>query len=385
VVEASIRRDGDSVHIQVQLIQAVPEDRLLWADVHHGEVSEVLTLHSDVARAIAEELEIDLTRDQELRLTGVAQVDPQTYEAYLRGMFSLNKFTPDGIAQGLEYLHGAVEANPGDALAWAGLAQAYATLGHGPAPPPDAWPRARAAADRALKLDSTQAEAHAAMADIKLYYQWDWAGAEREFLRANELNASQAWNHFHYAWYLVLMGRLDEAIDEHLIARELDPLTPPQLAILGMLYLYKADYDRARDEAQQALAMNPDGSFGLATMGAAYMLEGRYEEAIEYHEKMAAGNPRWRWLLGRSYAEAGRTDEARAILDELEAEEPTSWGALGLVVLNTALGEDDAAFRWLEYEQPHAWVPWLTVDPILIAPRDDPRFAEFRERLALPD
>jgi TolB-like protein/Tfp pilus assembly protein PilF len=384
IIEASIARDGDSVHMQVQLIQAVPEERYLWTDSYDREVGKALAMHADVARAIAQELEIALSPDQEADLAGVSDVDPATYEAYLRGMFSLSKFTPEGIAEGLEHLHGAVESDPGDPLAWAGLAQAYATLGHGPAPPPDAWPRARAAAERALRLDPSLAEAHAAMADIKLYYEWDWAGAESEFIRANELNPSQAWNHFHYAWYLGLMGRLDEAIQEHLIARELDPLSPPQLAILGWLYLYAGDYHRARYEARQALDLSPDDSFGLATMGAAYMLEGEHDKAIEYHERMVAANPRWRWLLGRSYAEAGRIDEARAILAELEAEEPTSWNAIGLVVLNTALGEIDAAFRWMDYEQPHAWVPWLTIDPVLIAPRDDPRFDEFLERLNLP-
>jgi len=385
IVEASISRDGDSVHMQVQLIQAVPEERHLWTDTYDRDVGKVLAMHADVARAIAQELEIALTPDQEERLATTGEIDPATYEAYLRGMFSLNKFTPEDIAEGLDYLHGAVEANPGDALAWAGLAQAYATLGHGPAPPPDAWPRARAAAERALKLDGDMAEAHAAMADIKLYYEWDWAGAEESFQRANELNASQAWNHFHYAWHLLLTGRYDEALEEHLLARELDPLTPPQLAILGWLYLYAGDYERARAEAQQALDLNPDGSFGLATMGAAYMLEGRYDEALEYHQRMAATSPGWKWLLGRTYAEAGRIDEARAILEEMEAEEPNSWSAIGLVVLNTALGEYDAAFRWMEYENPHAWVPWLTIDPVLIAPRDDPRFEEFEARLALPD
>ncbi|MFQ5889208.1 MAG: tetratricopeptide repeat protein [Gemmatimonadota bacterium] len=185
-------------------------------------------------------------------------------------------------------------------MANAGLALGYVTVGHGPAQTPDTWARARAAAERALKLDSTLAEAHAALADIKLYYEWDWAGAEQAFRWANELNPSLAMNHFHYAWYLALVGRLDEAIVEHERAQELDPLTSSLSASLGWLYLYVGQYDVALNEARKALELNPNDSWGFLTLGVAYSLKGMHEEAIAAHEKAVAINPLWKWALGRS-------------------------------------------------------------------------------------
>lgn len=204
------------------------------------------------------------------------------------------------------------------------------------------------------------------------------------FKRAYALNPSLTFSHFHYAWYLALAGRLDQALEEHLKARDLDPLTPPQLSNLGSLYLYRREYAKAAYEAHQALELASTEATGLAVLGLTHLLQHQIEEAIPVFETMASYHAKWRWLLGRAYAEAGRRREALAIRTAMEAEPPSSWNAIGLVVLNTALGDYDEAFRWLDYEPHHAWVPWLTVDPMLIAPRNDPRFAAFVARLKLP-
>lgn len=388
VVTGTVQQVGSSVSIRVRLIDALPAERNLWEETYDRAMADVLVMYSDIARAIAREVKVKLTPDEDTRLTTARQVNPETYEAYLKGMFYLNKGRPEEIKQGMAYFHEAVETNPTDPLAYAGLALGYVTLGHNPAGPGDAWSRARAAADRALRLDSTLAEAHAALADFKLYYEWDWAGAEQCFQRTNELNPNLAMNHYHYAWYLALVGRLDEAIIEHKRAQELDPFEPLHTVWLGWLYYFDGQFDKAMDEARKALELNPDYYIAHWILGEVYAEKEMYEEAIAAVHKAVEVDPiGFRWALGRIYALAGQTEEARRILAELEEEEATQWGTITLADLCTTLGEMDKAFRWLEvaYELHSAWLPWIRVDPILKPLRDDPRFKDLLRRMNLPE
>lgn len=388
VIESSVTRSADSVRIRVQLVRARPEERLIWADEFSTVIRDVIALHSDIARTVAREVRVDLTPDEEARLAGAKPVDPETYEAYLRGMHALFQRTPDAIQTGLGYLHEAVNRNPASAMAYAGLAQGYATLGHGPAPPPQAWPRALEAAERAIALDPDLAEAHAALADVKLYYEWDWAGAEREFQRANRLNPSMAFNRYHYSWYLALFGRMDEAFEEHRLAQRLDPLTPVHTSGIGHLHLWERWDPESGEEAlaaaRQALELDPNALNALHVLGDAYAAMGRYEDAIRAHQRLVDISPGAAWILGGTYAEAGMEAEARRIRDAVAAEEPDTWNAFGLVVLSSHLGDFDAAFRWLRYEPHHAWVPWVRNAPWTRHLRDDPRFQRFLQRLELP-
>jgi serine/threonine-protein kinase len=382
VVEGSITASEGAINFEVQLVNALPDQRDIWAQSYEREVDDVLPLYNEVARSIARELDVELTPEEEARLSGTRSIDPETYAAYLRGMFYLNGTTPDDFARGIAILEEAVATDPGDPLAYAGLALGYATLGHGPAPPPDAWPRARAAALRAVTLDSTLAEAHAALADVKLYYEWDWEGAERAFRRANQLNPSLAMNHYHYAWYNVLLGRLDEALAEHREARRLDPLTPLHSVWIPGLYLYGGQLEAALDGARRTLEQYPDHPIVLFVLGVAASELGHTDEAIAAHETMAEVNPFWKFALARTYAVAGRTDDARRIASELE-QQPSPWNALGLADIYAALGNADEAFRWLAYEPPHAWLPWVSRIPTLEPLRGDPRFQDLMERLDL--
>ncbi len=250
----------------------------------------------------------------------------------------------------MAYLHQAIEKDPADPLAYAGLAGGYNIIGHGPAPSPDALPRAKAAALKALELDETLAEAHAALAEVKLYYDWDWAGAEQAFQRALELNPNLAEAHGHYAWYLVLLGRLDEALAETKRARELDPLAPIYSAWLGQQYGFAGQYDEAIDEVRKSLELNPDFPMGLYALGSIYAAKGMYEEAIAVHQKAGAVDPDLGWLLGHTYALAGRRDEALNVLAEL-GEEYRQRNAWGVAEIYAALGEKDegASYLILEY------------------------------------
>ncbi|UCF39660.1 MAG: protein kinase, partial [Gemmatimonadota bacterium] len=382
VIEGSVFRDGDSLEISVRMIDPDTEEDV-WRQLYGGKLDNVVVLYRDLTRDVAEEIRVNLDPEMEARLSQAPRVTPASYEAYLRGMHHLNKSTPEDFEKAVEYFHEAVDKNPGDPMAYAALALGYITLGHGPAPPPDAWPLARAAADRAVRLDSTLAEGWAAIADIKLYVDWDWEGAERAFQRANELNPSLAMNHYHYAWYLVLFRRLDEAVREHERARELDPLTPLHTVWLPGLYYYAGQHEKALAGAREVLTQYPDHATALYVFGSSAAQMGLYDEAIEALEKAAALNPRWRFAVGRTHALAGRRDEALRILAELESEGPSPWGAIAMADLNAALGNYDAVFEWLAYEPTHAWLPWSRENPMLEPVRDDPRFDELLRRLNL--
>jgi len=385
VVEGTVQQVGDSVLIRVQLIEALPEERNLWTQTYERAITDVFIMYSDVARAIAREIQINLTPQEETLFTSARQIDPETYAAYLKGMFYLNKQTKEGMEEGLAYFHQAVEKNPADSLAYAGLALGYATIGHSNAPTPDAWPRAREAALRALKLDDTLAEAHAALADVKLYYEWDWEGAEQAFQRANELNPNLAMNHYHYAWYHHLFGRMEEAIEEHERAQELDPLTPLHTGWLGELYRQAGRYEEAIEEAQKSLELEPDFPIGWLVLGRVYANKGMYEEAIAAHQKLVEVAPQMKHALGHTYVLAGRMDEARKILAEVEEEESNPWNALCLVRLYIDLGKTDEAFQWLAYEQPHAFLPWRIKRLSSGALANDPRFKDVLIKLNFPD
>jgi serine/threonine protein kinase/Tfp pilus assembly protein PilF len=385
LVEGIVQRVGSSVGLRVRLVKARPEERSLWEKSYDQTITDVLVMYSDVARAISQKINIKLTPQEETRFVSAGRVNPETYKAYLRGMSLLNGSTDEEFKKGMEYLRQAVDEDPADPMAYVGLAYGYVSLGHSPAAPPDAWQQAREAAQRALKLDPNLAEGYANIADVKLYYERDWKGAEQNFKRAMELNPSLAMNHYHYAWYLALMRRMDEAIVEHKRAQELDPLTPLHTAWLGGLYWMEGQYDKAIAEAKKCLKLNDNYALGLLITGFGYAGKGMYEEAIAAHRKAVEINPEWKYALARTYAMAGRKDEARKILVEYEKEEPSAFGAWALAIMYTALGENDKAFQWLNYRPTHGWLPWFSVDPEFYPLRTDPRFKELVRKWNLPE
>ncbi|MCX6568215.1 MAG: protein kinase [Candidatus Aminicenantes bacterium] len=385
IVEGAVQQVGDNVSLSVRLVKARPEEQSLWEGSYSRTISDTLVMYGDIARAISQKINVKLTPQAETHFMSAGQIDPETYKAYLRGCYLLNfATTDDDINKGLAYFRQAIAKDPANPWAYAGLGYAYVSLGHGPASPPDAWQQARAAAERALKLDENMAEGYAILADVKTYYERDWMGAEQNFKRAMELNPSLPWNHYHYAWYLVLMGRLDESIKEHTLAAELDPMTPWHTAWLGVLYFYKGQYDKGLEEARKCLKQNDKFAMAWVAIGWAYQWRGKYKEAIEAHEKAAALDPSWKYVLGQSYALSGRKDEALKIVAELE-KAPNSFDAWALATLYSALGDRDKAFKWLAYEPAHAWIPWVRIDPQFFPLRGDPRFRELLRKYNLPD
>jgi TolB-like protein len=382
LLEGSTQRVGREVGITVRLIDAATEAQL-WSQDYQRDLTNLLALQGEMARAIAQKIAITLTPAEESNLTTTRQVNPETYEAYLRGMHQMSKATAEGYEKGIAYLNEAVDKDPADPRAYAGLALGYIRIGHGSGPSEDAFIKAKAAATRALELDENIAEAHAALADALLYYEWDWVSAEKEFRRSLELNPNLAEARAHYSWYNLLRHDWDEALRQARRAQELDPLSDTFTLWLAAVYRWIGDYDKAIHEAQKTLELKPNHGYAWFQIGNVYADTGKYDEAIAAHQKVA---PRYRWALAKTYALAGRREEARQVLAEWEREtEPQNPYALALV--HTAIGERDEAFQWLEkaYESRNRGMPWLGTNPDFISLHDDPRFQDLIRRMNFPE
>jgi len=385
LLEGSARREAGRVRISAALIQAGNQTQL-WADSFEREVSGILALQSDVAREVARKIDIALTPEQERSLAGARSVNPEVYESYLRGMYYVAQRSPEGFEKGMPYLHRAVEIDPAEPLAYAGLAAGYVTLGHGGAlDQPDAFPRAKAAAEQALRLQPDMPEAVGFLADVALYYEWDWTRAEELFTRALALNPSVASTQYHHAWYLALFNRLDEAIAAHKRARDLDPLVPGNTGWLGQLYNYAGRYDEAIVEAKRALELNPQFSPSFRVLRFAYAAKGAHEEAIAMAERYAEVDPvRGNANLSIAYAQAGQREQALSALSRMPKHTP---GLHIVAAAYLAIGDTDAAIEELEasYKAREPTLPWVRVHGSEFdALRDDPRFQDLLRRLNLP-
>ncbi len=380
LVEGSVTREGDRIRIIVQLIDAAT-DQHLWAESYERRFTGILSLQSEMARSIADAIEIRLTPDEERRLSVNRTVSPETYEAYLKGMFQMHKETPRSYRRGIEILTEAVENDPTSALAYAGLAYGYSKLGHSPFPE-DAYPKARDAALKALELDDTLAEAHLAVAMYKLYYEWNWEAAERGFERALELNPSLVLANYHYAWMLELLNRKDEALVYGQRTKVLSPLSPFMTGWLADQYRSSGLYERAIEEANYTFELSENYPVAWLVLGATYAEMGKFDEAIAAHEHLR-DSYFWSFALGSTYAMAGYTENAQAILNTIEAKPENS---VPLVLINAAMGNVEETFRWLDAARSIRvpWYPWLVAwFPHTAAMKNDPRMQELAQRLKL--
>jgi serine/threonine protein kinase/tetratricopeptide (TPR) repeat protein len=387
VLEGSVLRAGDRIRIATQLIE-VDSDRHLWAESYERALRDVLSLQSEVAQAVAREIKITLTPDERTRFGRIRQVDPEAQEAYLRGRFSWNTRTVEGLQKSIEYFQRAIDLDPAYAAAYAGLADAYAILGNNQfAPAHDSFPKARAAALRALELDDSLAEAHASLALCMQNYDWDWSGAEREYRRAFELNPNYAPAHQWYAFYLVGMGRNAEAIDEIKKARHLDPLSPRINSNVGLMFYYARDYDQALMELRKTIELDPVGSRWF--LGWVYVQKRMYDEAISVsleRSRLLDGKGTSLPDLAHAYAVAGKRAQARQTLEKINDQlTRTHVPPDAIALIHVALGEKERAFALLEeaFTQHNVLFYWLKADPRFDPLRSDPRFQHLLRRLGL--
>ncbi|MBN2200006.1 MAG: protein kinase [Candidatus Aminicenantes bacterium] len=383
ILEGSAQRAGDNLRVALQLVDA-DKDQPIWADNYDYSLSDVLRVQSEVVQGIAGKINISLTPEQKKQFSAPRKVNPAVYEAYLRGMYYITLYTDEDIRKGLKILHEAVEIDPAEPLAYAGLAEGYVTIGHSPSPSPETFPRAKAAADRALALDPNMVEAVGALADIALYHDWDWAKAEEYFQQALKLNPNSAMTYYHHAWMLALFNRLDEAVAEHIRARELDPLRPVHTAWLGGLYNLAGRYDEAIVEAKKALELRLLYGPSYYVMVWAYSHKGMHEEAIAAAREGVQSTSKYAGpvLLGIAYALAGKRQEAIEIAESTDVSK--AWFTAQLYA---ALGEKDKALDLLEvcYRDRTSVLPWIRVhggeyEPLF----KEPRFQALVKKMNLP-
>ena len=391
VVEGTVMRSGERVRITAQLIDA-RSDRHLWADSYERDFRDVLSLQAEVAQGIANEIRIQLTSQQRDDLQAEARpVDPEAYESYLRGRYSWNKRTAEGLRAAIRYFNQAIARDPGFARAYAGMAECYAVYSfYNPKVPPRAsYQKTRAAAEKALELDDRLAEAHTALAIVKFLNDGDWKGSQQEFQRAIDRNPNYAPAHQWYAEWLYDQARFTDAEAEMRKAYELDPLSLVIGTGLGDVFYYSHQFQRAVDLERQLLSLEPN--FGLAheSLGFDYIQQSKFPEAVAEMQvalHQLGEDPSEYARLGYAYAMAGDRPQAETILRNLIAESSSSHPrSFEIALIYVGLREKNRAFTWLgrAVEERAELVSALGVDPIWDPLRGDPRFTILLSRLGL--
>lgn len=388
VLTSAVQRAGDSVRLTVQLVRA-GDDRISWAWSSPAASGDLLRLAERAADSIAEHT-LGTRRTTERTSRGTARrVDPAALDLYIQGRYWWNKRGP-GLLRSIDIFTRALDLDPTFALAYSGMADAYVQLGYGSLlRPDDAFPKARAAAERALQLDPTLAEPHATLGFVKMYYDWDWPGAEREFRRALALNPSYATAHEWYGLFLTVMGRFDEAREREHRAQVLDPLSTAVAGTAAWVLYYAGRNDEAERELRLALRADSTFALGRFYLGRVHQSRGRLDSALAAYHSIG---PLRDWVptiaaVGHVYGSQGRRREALATLARLDSLSRQGYvTAYAVALVHASLGQRDSAFAWLDRgvaERTH-WMVWLRRDPRWAPIRSDPRIETLASRLKLP-
>jgi serine/threonine-protein kinase len=389
VLEGTVRKAGNKIRVTVQLT-SVRDGRTLWSERYDRELADVFAIQDEIAGTIVRTLRSTLLGDLGDPTPVRYTANVRAYSLYLKGRYWWNRRTQADIAQGIRYFEQAIAEDPGYALAYSGLADSYALdLDYRGVPVVEGMERAKAEARKAIGLDETLAEAHTSLAWVTFIYDWDWRAAEREFRRAIELNPRYSTARQWYAWYLMAMGRLDEALAEGRVAVELDSASVSIRRSLGWLLYYSRQSESALENLRRALTMDPTAEETHRLLALVYLQQGRYDDAAAaFREAIAnSGNPVLAMSgLGHVAARRGRLDQARKVLSDLEERARSQYvSPVPMVGLQVALGDFDSAFEGLEraHEERRGWLAYLRIEPMLEPLHGDARFQRLLERMRL--
>ncbi len=386
VVTGRIIQHGDSLTVGAELIDA-RENKQLWGEQYERKVSELMAVQRDIAQEITSNLRLKLSGLEQRRMTKHYTENADAYQLYLQGRFYWNKRTGEALKKSIEYFNRATQKDPGYALAYAGLADAYVLLPpYSAGSPQESFPEAKAAAKKAIELDETLAEAHTSLAQA-LYFEWDFADAEKEFQRAIRLNPNYATAHHWYGFGpLGGMQRFDDAITELKRAQELDPLSLIINTDLGHTYIFAGQYDKAIEQLRKTLEMDQGFYYAHWCLGLAYQMKGSFREAQAEYEKAFQLNddPYVLALLGHLFAMSGKKEQALKTLRQLEEISRQRYvSSYSFAIVYAELNEKDKAFQWLEkcYQERCIHMLGIKFDPVVKNLRSDPRFAELVRRV----
>ncbi len=383
VLVGSVSLQDNVLLIKTELVEAADGSQL-WSAQYRRPLSEIVPVQADILQQVVAHLRLTLTAEEQKRLNKRPTDNAEAYKLYLKGRYFQTKYTEDGFKKAIGYFTQAIDQDPGYALAYTGLADTYYFMSNIFLPPQEAMPKARAAAQRALQLDEMSGEAHASLALVKSQYDRDWAEAEKEYKRALELNPSHAPAHHGYGIFLIVTSRPDEAAREFRLAQDLDPLSPSIATTALWPFYYVPASERRNDQviegARKIIALDPNFPPAHVSLAMAYCSKGMYEEAVAELRLARQADDSWGYaaMLGATYAAAGRKDEARKMLGELqERARREHVSPYGPAIVYAGLGEKDQAFEMLRKgcEQRDEQILFLNGDPYLDSLRADPSFA----------
>lgn len=381
---------GDQLTLSLELVDAGTEN-VIWSEQYSRRQTDLVSLQSEIAHDVSNKLRQKLTGADKQQVTKTYTENTEAYQLYLRGRYHWNQRTSQGLQKSIEYFNQAVAVDPSYALAYAGLADSYTLLPfYGNTEPAEAFPKAKAAAAKALEIDDSLVEAHTTLAHVRMWYEWDWSGAERGFKRAIELNPNYPTAHQWYSLHLSFLGRHDEALAEIRRAYELDPFSLSINLNMGVVYLHARQYDEAIKQFHKTLEMNPDFLQTHLFLADAYEQKGMYEEAAAALEKvisLSGGNAEMAVGLRNGYKGSGERGYFQENLKlRMGRWQRTGKGAYEIAEIHAALGERDQALEWLEkvYERRDMSLVNLRVTPKFDVLRSDPRFQDLLRRVGLP-
>jgi len=387
VLQGTVRRFNDQVAVTAQLTQT-NNQTVVWGNSYERDVKDLLRVQAEVAHAIASEVFIKLPHPA----PPAREVNREAYLAYLEGRYFWSRRTTEEIQKAAASFERSIQFDPSYAPAYAGLADCYELFGSAPytsMPPNEAFPKAEAAARKALELDPTLAEAHVSLGYAQLAYEWDFPAADLEFRRALELRPSYATGHQFYAYSLTVMGKLPDAIEERMKAVDLDPVNPLMASALGEAYYQARQFDRTIEQNQRALALDPTYLIALVNIGRAYQQKGLHTQAQAAFQKILSvtpDDPAVLALLGHEYAVSGRRTDALHIIEQLKnVSTQRHVPALYFALIYTGLGDKDDAFKFMDaaVRERTEYLVYLGSEPLADPLRDDPRFASLAKRVGI--
>ena len=375
---------GDDLTLSLSLVDS-GTGNALWGEQYDRKMRDLPVLRNEIVRDVAQKLRSRLTNADSTNLTKNYTANAEALRLYFSGRYSWSKRTTESVRKSIEFFNQAIEKDPNFALAYSGLADAYVVPALSMAPR-DVMPKAKAAATRALEIDSTLAEAHTSLARVLQVYDWNWAEAEREYKRAMELDPRYPLAHQWYGGYLERTGRWEEGLAEMRVAIELDPLSGSTNFELGLFYFFARDFDRAIQQLQKTLDLEPGFPAALQTLVIAYAQKGQHDLALtkiqEIQEDTSLAT------AGQVYALAGRKDDAMRVIEKLERRSQQGYvPATTFAFIYAELGDKEKAIAYLEkgYEERGFQIQFLKVDPRWDTLRNDPRFADLMRRVGLPE